>query len=78
MRMAFAETVEADQFERILRLGAALALGDAAQGQRELDILFRGQPGKQAGLLEHDADPVRIGFWDRRAADGDGAGGLLA
>src|SRR6266850_7951973 len=78
MRMALAEAVEADKFECILRLGAAFVFADAAQRQRKFDILLRRQPGKQTGFLEHHADPVRIGLGDRRAADGDGARGLLA
>jgi hypothetical protein len=31
MRMALSKTVEADEFEGILRLGAAFVLADAAQ-----------------------------------------------
>ena len=62
VRMPLAKTVEADEFQGILRLGAALGLCDAAQRQRKFDIVFRRQPGKQAGFLKHHADPVRIGL----------------
>src|SRR5439155_4297192 len=57
---------------------AAFVLGDAAQRQRKLDVLFRRQPRKQAGFLKHHADAVRIGLGDRGTADGNRAGGLLA
>src|SRR5438552_7186496 len=78
MRMALAEAVEADELERVLRLGAAFVLGDAAQRQRKLDVLFRRQPRKQAGFLKHHADAIGVGLGDWRAADGDGARSLLA
>ena len=57
MRMALAEAVEADELQGVLRLGAALVLGDAAQRQRKLDVLFRRQPGKQARLPETPRRP---------------------
>src|SRR5258705_7890260 len=38
--------------------------------------LFRS--GKQARLLEHDADTVRVGRVDRPALNVNGAGGLVA
>src|SRR5580700_11410680 len=76
MRMALAETFESDQPKSVLRLGAALGFGDRAQGEREFDVLFRGQPGKQAGFLEHHADAIGIGLVDRRAVDEDGSRGL--
>ena len=78
VRMALAEAFEADQLQRILCLGAPLGLGDAAQGQREFDVLLRRQPRKQARLLEHHADAVRIGLKDRRVVDQDRPGSLLA
>ena len=78
MRMALAETLEPDELQRIFGLAAPFGFSDAAQRQREFDVFLRRQPGKQARLLKHDADAVRIGLRDRRVVDQDGAGGLLA
>ena len=58
MRMPFAETVEADELERILRLAAAVAFGGAAQRQWEFDILFHAAPGQQRKVLEHKRQRV--------------------
>src|SRR5579871_5384377 len=77
MRMASAEAFEAHELERILGFRAALGFRHPAQRQRKFDILFRREPGKQARLLEHHADAVWVGLWDRRATDQDSAGRLL-
>jgi hypothetical protein len=78
VRMTPAKAVETDQLQRVLGLGAPLGFRDAAQGQREFNVLLRRQPWKQARLLEHDADAVRIGLRDGRVVDQDCSGGLLA
>src|SRR3569833_2064026 len=66
-----AKTYEPDQYQRLLGFGPPLRLGDATQRQRKFDVVFRRQPGKQAGFLEHHAAPVRVRLIDRSAADAD-------
>jgi hypothetical protein len=56
---------------------APLLARRVAQRERKLDVVERGEPGKQARLLEHDADAVRVGRVDRPALDVDRAGGLV-
>src|SRR3954471_364408 len=71
MWMPLAEPFETNELQRLLGFGPPLRLGDAAQRQRKFDVVFRRQPGKQAGFLEHHADPVRVRLLDRSAADAD-------
>src|SRR5450755_157561 len=76
MRMTFAEAVETHELQGFFRLDAALFSGNAAQRQRKFDVLFGGQPRKQARLLEHHADPVWVGNVDRCAVDQNRPRGL--
>src|SRR5216684_1033334 len=76
MRVTFAEAVETHELQGFFRLDPALFFGNAAQRQRKFDVLFGGQPREQARLLEHQADPVRVGNVDRRAVDQNRARGL--
>ncbi len=54
-----AGAVQPDQLEQLARASLApLGRGDAAQPQRQLDVLRRGQPREQRRLLEHQRRPA--------------------
>ena len=77
VRVAAAEALQADQIEHGVGALAALLARRAADAERELDVVERRQPGKQAGLLEHHADAVGIGLGDGPAGAQDGARRLV-
>ena len=69
MRTLVLAPTEVDELEQLLDLGLALGLGHAAHLQRQVDVLSRGQPRKQRGLLEHERNLAATGV--------DGAGARL-
>jgi hypothetical protein len=77
MRVARAEALQADEVEHVGCALAAFLARRVAQRHRELDVVERRQPWKQARLLEHDANPIRVRFVDRAALDVDRAAGLM-
>jgi hypothetical protein len=54
VRTLVPESLEVDELQERLGLGATLGLGHAVEPEGQLDVLGRGQPREQGGLLEHD------------------------
>src|SRR5262249_58666254 len=64
---------EADKVEHGVSALLPLRTGSVTDTEREFDVLERGEPRKKARLLEHDADPIRIGHLDGPPGAQDGA-----
>ena len=56
VRTTVLTTTEMDEGEEFLDLGGPLALRDAAQLERQVDVLAGREPGEQRGFLEHERD----------------------
>ncbi len=74
LRIGVLETVETDEIDRRERALAPLGRRHASRLEPDLHILEHGEPGKQREGLEHHGDAFGAAD-DRRAAEGDAAGG---